>query len=145
MKKIILVLFLVFLYGCASTTETTTNTTTTSTNVVTTQSTRIPFDSSYSGKYNLKEFYKDNELISIEYEYNYIEIDEVGLFLIKNKLNDVVTSLRGICFIEGNSIKFVFTVEGIDVTNAYNIGENNTLIFESNVGNYQVKLVYEKE
>ena len=142
MKKTIILIFMILLVGC-----TTTNSTENITKTLTkTTVTLVPFDSSYSGKYILKNFYKDDELINPGYEYNYIEIDESGYFKIKNKINDKVTNLEGFCqIIDENKIEFIFKIDEIEIRNIYQISENKTLIFEDKAGNSLVKLVYEKE
>lgn len=142
MKKTIILIFMILLVGC-----TTTNSIENITKTLTkTTVTLVPFDSSYSGKYILKNFYKDDELINPGYEYNYIEIDESGYFKIKNKINDKVTNLEGFCqIIDENKIEFIFKIDEIEIRNIYQISENKTLIFEDKAGNSLVKLVYEKE
>lgn len=146
MKKIIILIFTLILVGCGANNGTTTkqNTTITTTKSVLT-TTRGTFDEKYAGKYILKEFYQDNELIETSYEYNYIEISELGDFTLKNKINDEETILKGVCFTKDASIEFLFSVDNIEILNVYKIGENNTLIFEDNVGDSLVKLIYERE
>ena len=147
MKKIVfIILILIGLVGCSNVTTQSNSSTTTTT--AQPSNSDIPlgfeFDSNYVGKYNLSEIIQDGKSVTIEYEYNYIEIKADATFELKNKLENVEKSLIGEVYMKEQEIVFLYKLDNVLIKEFYKV-ENNNLMFESNIGDIAIKLIYSKE